>query len=275
MLHIASCTIALSCVPDAPEHPCAPGSAIYNECEPVVPGSGCTNDSQCRGDNGECVDGVCVCEADCVGKNCGDDGCGGSCGQCGAEWQCGSDRRCFDPCEGKECGNDWRGDSCGECEEGWHCGSDQVCLEDYWSDLTAGLTWENPPASEMVGASAAKQYCQDLNLAGYSDWRLPTIAELRSLLQGCLATTVGGACEVGKDDCLSWSCKDISCDGCMESGGPASGCYWPNEMEGACSWYWSSSAMTDRAGFAWLVNFATGRVYSSIDTTLTNVRCVH
>jgi len=37
-----------------------------------------------------CVNGACVCQPDCLGKNCGDDGCDGSCGECpdGPYWEC-------------------------------------------------------------------------------------------------------------------------------------------------------------------------------------------
>ncbi len=36
------------------------------------------------GSAGQCVGGSCACQPDCEGKVCGDDGCGGSCGSCGA-----------------------------------------------------------------------------------------------------------------------------------------------------------------------------------------------
>ncbi|MEC9072896.1 MAG: hypothetical protein VX938_10970, partial [Myxococcota bacterium] len=29
-----------------------------------------------------------LCEPDCLGKNCGDDGCGGACGVCSTGWEC-------------------------------------------------------------------------------------------------------------------------------------------------------------------------------------------
>jgi len=35
-----------------------------------------------------CMDGECVCQPDCEGKECGDNGCGGSCGTCGGEDYC-------------------------------------------------------------------------------------------------------------------------------------------------------------------------------------------
>ena len=44
-------------------------------------------------DHEQCKNNMCrSCLADCSGKQCGDDGCGGSCGQCGGESKCTSGR---------------------------------------------------------------------------------------------------------------------------------------------------------------------------------------
>jgi hypothetical protein len=36
---------------------------------------------ECPGEQDECMDGTCVCQPDCKGKTCGEDGCGGSCAE--------------------------------------------------------------------------------------------------------------------------------------------------------------------------------------------------
>ena len=47
-----------------------------------------------------CEDGECVCQPNCAGKNCGDDGCDGSCGECGdPPNQCGEDGTCECVCD--------------------------------------------------------------------------------------------------------------------------------------------------------------------------------
>ena len=61
----------------------------------------------------ECRAGDCVCVPDCTGRECGDDGCGGSCGSCGEGFTCLPDGRCS--CSGTPCG--------AAC-----CGTTQVCL---------------------------------------------------------------------------------------------------------------------------------------------------
>ncbi len=87
-----------------------------------------------------------VCIADCAGKECGDDGCGGDCGTCPAIAPiCDAgvcQLECEPNCEGKECGTDGCVGSCGECVEGVFC-NEGICEEQCISDegcLEAGLT---------------------------------------------------------------------------------------------------------------------------------------
>ncbi len=44
------------------------------------------------------------------------------------------------------------------------------------------LYWQDDDAMADFNITAAKNYCQDLNLSGYNDWRLPNIYELLTLL---------------------------------------------------------------------------------------------
>jgi len=60
-----------------------------------------------------CVGGKCVCTPQCSGKNCGSDGCGGSCGNCAYGSKCIDDNCCTPNCTGKDCGDDGCGGSCG------------------------------------------------------------------------------------------------------------------------------------------------------------------
>jgi|GEM_PF-850455 len=70
------------------------------------------------------------CEPQCDGKNCGDDGCGGVCGQCDTDNGefCNENQVCevcVPNCDGKECGLDGCGngwDACGSCT-----GDGEVC----------------------------------------------------------------------------------------------------------------------------------------------------
>ncbi len=50
--------------------------------------SACTGVDKVWTENGKCASTVCECIPDCTGRNCGDDGCGGSCGACGDALAC-------------------------------------------------------------------------------------------------------------------------------------------------------------------------------------------
>jgi hypothetical protein len=76
------------------------------------------------------------CTPDCTDKICGSDGCGGSCGNCGAEEVCSADQMsceaaCVPDCsDNKICGDDGcGGNTCGVCETGTACSTDQTTCE--------------------------------------------------------------------------------------------------------------------------------------------------
>ena len=144
-----------------------------------------------------------------------------------------------------------------------------------WTDPISGLTWQNPSTESEMPWQEAMDYCEALTLGGHSDWRLPTISEMRSFIRSCPATQTGGSCGVD-DGCLSYSsCWSDPCSGCSYEEGPDDGCYWPVEVEGPCSWYWSSSSREDNANYAWNVFFYSGYVSgSSKDNDGGGVRCV-
>ena len=101
----------------------------------------CKNTSK----SASCGDGICEsgeayssCPQDCTCtptcsssyyvKNCGDDGCGGSCGTCPGGQACsGGFCKCTPVCTGKQCGSDGCGGSCGTCLYG-KCGSNGKCI---------------------------------------------------------------------------------------------------------------------------------------------------
>jgi hypothetical protein len=50
-----------------------------------------------------------------------------------------------------------------------------------WTDPSTGLTWAGRDNGRDVSWKGAVKYCRNLGLAGYSDWRLATLAELRAI----------------------------------------------------------------------------------------------
>ena len=70
------------------------------------------------------------CASECSGRECGDDRCGGSCGECDGDEVCGPDgscRECTPGCSGRECGDDGCGGSCGGCDNGLFCDGWEHC----------------------------------------------------------------------------------------------------------------------------------------------------
>ncbi|MFW5878736.1 MAG: Kelch repeat-containing protein, partial [Myxococcota bacterium] len=78
---------------------------------------------------------TCVCAPDCDGRECGDDGCEGSCGSCDEGYTCSDSGLCVEEgcqpdCEGRECGDDGCGSTCGSCDEGYTCNASGQCVEE-------------------------------------------------------------------------------------------------------------------------------------------------
>lgn len=136
-----------------------------------------------------------------------------------------------------------------------------VVADKTWTDIAEStMTWEE-----------AKDYCSNLTACGYSDWHLPTISELRSLIQNCPATQTGGECGV-TDSCLSWSdCRDSACSGCDSD---SSGKYSKLGDTGWLVWFWSSSVLSDDSDSAWYVSFDVGSVLDFPKSYINYVRCV-
>jgi hypothetical protein len=97
--------------------------------------------------------------------------------------------------------------------------SDVLC----WSKTFDRMTWYE-----------AVKFCEELEFEGHSDWRLPTLDELRAL---------------------------------QDSGKNPHGDTKPGD-------YWSSTTFADFTGNAWLVNFSDGVIYSVGKTSTYYVRAV-
>ena len=193
----------------------------------------------------------------------------------------GSDCPSEKNCSGLECGPDpVCGESCGLCSGGQTCQSGQcigLSSVGTWTDSISNLTWQVTPTGGSMNWSNAKAHCTSLSLDG-GGWHLPTIGELRTLIRGCSATETSGTCNVKEGQCVEWSCIDHSCSGCTPKDGPgAGGMYWPDEIQGDCCWYWSSSPVEDGGNGAWFVSFNGGDVGGNGDGGVFydgHVRCV-
>jgi hypothetical protein len=115
-------------------------------------------------------------------------------------------------------------------------------VQNTMTDMVTNLMWQQPLdtttcATGCMQADAAN-YCAQLSLGGYSDWRLPTRIELVSLIDfTMLPPTIDP----------------------KFTGTPAAG-FWSASLTGSMS--------------AWFVNFANGATYTMPVGTLLRVRCV-
>ncbi len=132
---------------------------------------------------------------------------------------------------------------------------------------TSKLNWSKKTPEEMTW-SDAKAYCENLNEDGYSDWRLPTISELRTLIKNCSVTETGGECKAS-DNCLSSSCQSIAC---------MAGCSMKEDAQYSKlsdkGYFWSLSEQSDSTSNAWTVGFYQGGVYNSSKNDKSYVRCL-
>lgn len=124
------------CFVDVPPDVKGAAAAVYacffGSCDKWGPGEGCFQIERittCATTIGACKN---QCAPSCADKECGNDGCGGSCGQCQVGFQCAGGhctKDCTPDCQFKQCGNDGCDGSCGTCEVGFTC-SNGHCIKD-------------------------------------------------------------------------------------------------------------------------------------------------
>lgn len=125
----------------------------------------------------------------------------------------------------------------------------------------AELRWSKKAPNKMNYIDA-KSYCK--NLGG----RLPTISELRTLIQNCPKTETDGPCGVA-DNCLHGdSCWNKACGGCSTD---KSGEY---SVFGDTETFWSSSVLPGNTDSTWYVGFGNGYVSIGSRSYGSYVRCV-
>jgi len=184
-------------------------------------------------------------------------------------WECGTGK---DGCGGTL--------DCGVSTDGKTCSSTHICIEGSWTDPTTGYEWQITPSNNngnWFEWKDAVDYCQKLDIGGHTDWHLPKIGELRTLIRSCADVQTGGTCKVD-NDCLNEACRNEPCSGCEGQNGPgANGIYGPPNLEWPYggTWYWSSSPVTDTPTKAWQISFNDGYIGNTDKTFCTEAaRCV-
>jgi len=138
-------------------------------------------------------------------------------------------------------------------------------------DTKSKLVWQRVSINRNMNWESAKKYCENMTLAGYEDWRLPSLSEIRTLIRGCPATEIGSQCRA-MDSCPSWdNCRTEVCEGCKDK---SSACYWPKQIEGRCNWYYTSTPDSTKKGDAWNLDFQRALIGTTYTWRKNYVRCV-
>ncbi len=107
-------------------------------------------------------------------------------------------------------------------------------------DTHRGYLWQKAGDGAKHTKDSASSYCGGLELDGYTDWRLPTIEELQTIIDN---TRYDPALAI-------------------------------DFFQGASDWYWSSSAYASNPYLAWYVSFYQGTVHWDSNDLPLFVRCV-
>ena len=148
-------------------------------------------------------------------------------------------------------------------------------------DSTSHLTWSKMSSSYMT-YTAATTFCQGSEMNGYggfTDWRLPNIDELKTLL----VWSKSSSCKVSEVDghlaSSDWTCSSCT-ENCSDTGSGCGNCsyYYDDgrfsKLGDGDVWLWSSSLPSDSSSYAWFVVFSCGALaYYGIDYD-SYVRCV-
>lgn len=127
------------------------------------------------------------------------------------------------------------------------------------------LIWSDRSSNKM-NWNRAKEYCENLTEGGYTDWRLPNIDELRTLIQNHSGTQTGGSCPISEK--AGRLARDDRTSDCNSRNGSNF------SKLGDTGWFWSSSTLSGNTVYAWYVNFDFGDVLYSSKTYNYIVRCV-
>jgi hypothetical protein len=127
--------------------------------------------------------------------------------------------------------------------------------------LYASLNWSSRSDTTMSW-KAADNYC------GAMGGRLPTISELRMLIESCTDVQTGGLCGVTDSCPASSTCYTSKCDGCSSaSDGKYS--YFDDTV-----WLWSSTTDSTVSDQAWAVRYTNASVYYYNKASMFHARCV-
>ena len=138
------------------------------------------------------------------------------------------------------------------------------------------LQWSKRSAKEMNWNDAVN-YCKTLSEENHNDWKLPTIGELRTLIQNCPKTEIEGSCKIGRKSCLSYACFEKLSGNCFCEYKDKNSGFYSKLGDDANIWLWSASILSESeyANYRWYVSFTDGGVWNyRANADNLYVRCV-
>lgn len=134
-------------------------------------------------------------------------------------------------------------------------------------DAQSGLIWSDKSPFSMNWGDAVN-YCETLTDGGYTDWHLPDIDELRTLVMNCSGTMPSGTCPVSeRSNCLSQECNTEKCVCNQDTSGKYS-------KFGDTDRFWSSSLYSSGADNYWTLLFMTAGLRYAPNSEDFSFRCV-
>ncbi len=194
---------------------------------------------------------------------CGFNGNGEQLQKCvGGEWE--NEGHCTDPdsCENGTrrivvCGSNNLGDQKQQCVNGTWINDGDCNMFPY---IIEGLAWSKPQGGMTWGVGYS--HCQSIG------GRMPTISEVRTLIQNCPMTVTGGSCNI-TDSCASGATScNATCDGCGDGTG------WHYSKFGDTVNLWSASYNQNTDDYRWYVYFSHGGINWDETNHKYTVRCV-
>lgn len=129
--------------------------------------------------------------------------------------------------------------------------------------------WSKRSFSKMSW-SESKKYCDELNEEGLTEWKLPTIQELRKTVTKCSKSMEKGECRV-TERCLNenncWS-KDV-CSGCSKESDGRYSTLGENEE------IWTLSELENNDAFSWYIDFSKTAIKYDFKRNRRYVICVN
>lgn len=130
-----------------------------------------------------------------------------------------------------------------------------------------GMLW-SPVSEKKLSFKEADVYCSSLNIGGYSDWHLPAIDDLRTLVRHCPNLEPDGACRLSEDGGCLLARKCLNKNKCKCS---SSGKY--SKLNDAVA-IWSSSVNSSDSKEAYFFDFGSGKIEVQYIGVKAFVRCI-